>query len=203
MSPIDPHPDHQLLQRTEAGDAQAFAQLYQRHQAPLYRFALLRSGSADTAADIVQEVFLSLFTQRLQFDPTRGALLSFLFGVARNLMLKRETASQRFISTPPNDEATDEDALLIDDSPGPAEVLFANRDIERVRQALAQLAPHYRDVLILYEMHELSYLDIAKVCQIDIGTVRSRLSRARALMAKQLQDLSPHARQPAANEATL
>ena len=57
---------------------------------------------------------------------------------------------------------------------------------EQVRRALAQLAPHYRDVVILYEMHELSYAEIADICQVDIGTVRSRLSRGRAALAKRL-----------------
>jgi RNA polymerase sigma-70 factor (ECF subfamily) len=55
-----------------------------------------------------------------------------------------------------------------------------------VRRALALLAPHYRDAVILYEMHDLSYAEIADICQVDIGTVRSRLSRGRAALAKRL-----------------
>mgnify|MGYP003466730280 FL=1 len=64
--------------------------------------------------------------------------------------------------------------------------MLSNELAEDVRRALAQLAPHYRDALILYEMHDLSYQEIAAICQVDIGTVRSRLSRGRARLAKRL-----------------
>ena len=76
--------DDELLRRMRAGDAQAFAALYRRHQGPVYRFALLRCGSAGTAADTVQEAFMGLLTGRLAFDPLRGSLPNFLFGVARH-----------------------------------------------------------------------------------------------------------------------
>ena len=64
--------------------------------------------------------------------------------------------------------------------------MLSNEQAEDVRRALALLPPHYRDVVILYEMHDLSYLEIADICQVDIGTVRSRLSRGRAALAKRL-----------------
>jgi RNA polymerase sigma-70 factor (ECF subfamily) len=64
--------------------------------------------------------------------------------------------------------------------------MLGNEQAEQVRRALALLPPHYRDVVILYEMHDLSYLEIAGICQLDIGTVRSRLSRARAALVKRL-----------------
>jgi RNA polymerase sigma-70 factor (ECF subfamily) len=68
--------------------------------------------------------------------------------------------------------------------------LLANERAERIRMALAKLAPHYRDVVILYEMHDLSYLEIAAICHIDVGTVRSRLSRARSRLAAMLGEYS-------------
>ena len=64
--------------------------------------------------------------------------------------------------------------------------LLCDEVAEQVRRAIALLPPHYRDVVILYELHELSYLEIAEICQVDLGTVRSRLSRGRAAMAKRL-----------------
>jgi RNA polymerase sigma-70 factor (ECF subfamily) len=78
-----------------------------------------------------------------------------------------------------------ESELPLDDG-GPLARLLDNEAAEQVRRALAHLAPHYRDVVILYEMHELSYAEIADICQVDIGTVRSRLSRGRAALAKRL-----------------
>jgi RNA polymerase sigma-70 factor (ECF subfamily) len=185
-------PDTDLLRAMRNGTADAFAALYQRHQGPLYRFALLRCGSADTAADVVQETFMGLLTERFRFDPLRGPLQSFLFGVARNLILKLEESRRRHVALPAFETAEDgqgeddpePDQPLIE--AGPLARLLDNEAAEQVRLALAHLAPHYRDVVILYEMHELSYAEIADICQVDIGTVRSRLSRGRAALAKRL-----------------
>jgi RNA polymerase sigma-70 factor (ECF subfamily) len=178
--------DTELLRQMRAGTAAAFQALYQRHQGPLFRFALLRCGSGDTAADVVQEVFMGLLTDSFKFDPLRGQLQHFLFGVARNLILKHEQPRQRLAALPVcGDE--DEDTLDIGSMDGePLARLLDNETAEQVRHALALLPPHYRDAVILYDMHDLSYRDIAGICQVDIGTVRSRLSRGRAALAKRL-----------------
>jgi RNA polymerase sigma-70 factor, ECF subfamily len=183
--------DDELLRQMRAGDARAFAALYRRHQGPLYRFALLRCGSAGTAADMVQEAFMGLLTGRLAFDPLRGSLPNFLFGVARLLILKHEEPRRREAALPEPDEdgaaaETCEDAC-------PLARVLADETAEEVRRALARLAPHYRDAVILYEMHGLSYLEIATICGVDIGTVRSRLARGRAALAKTLRAHATHA----------
>jgi len=185
-------PDADLLRAMRNGAADAFAALYRRHQGPLYRFALLRCGSSATAADVVQEAFMGLLTERFRFDPLRGQLAPFLFGVARNLILKLEE-DRRHVALPAFEAAEDGRSDGDDPEPdqpldnhGPLARLLDNEAAEQVRRALAQLAPHYRDVVILYEMHELSYAEIADICQVDIGTVRSRLSRGRAALAKRL-----------------
>lgn len=188
MPLTDPIHDTRLLMEMRHGNARAFADLYRRHQGPLYRFSLLRSGSADTAADIVQEIFLALLSDTLKFDPTRGALQSFLFGVARNFILKREQSQRRFVSTSSSEDDDESDDMLVDTAPEPGAQILANEQAARVRFALSRLAPHYRDVVILYEMHDLTYVEIAQTCNIDIGTVRSRLSRARAQLAQLLKD---------------
>ena len=186
MTPA-PLPDTDLLRQMRSGTASAFQALYRRHQGPLYRFAVLRCGSPDTAADVVQEVFMGLLTDTLRFDPLRGQLQHFLFGVARNLVLRHEQARGRTASLPAADEDGDgDDDAAWDTSAEPLAKMLSNELAEDVRRALAQLAPHYRDALILYEMHDLSYQEIAAICQVDIGTVRSRLSRGRALLAKRL-----------------
>jgi len=176
--------DDELLRRMRSADAQAFAALYRRHQGPVYRFALLRCGSGDTAADVVQEAFMGLLTGRLAFDPLRGSLSNFLFGVARLLILKHEEPRRRESPLPDSDEDELEPAL---EEACPLTRVLANESAEEVRRALARLAPHYRDALILYEMHGLSYLEIATICAVDIGTVRSRLARGRAALAKALR----------------
>lgn len=189
MTTMTPPPtDTELLRDLRAGAATAFQALYRRHQGPLYRFAVLRSGSPDTAADIVQEVFMGLLTNSFKFDPLRGVLQNFLFGVARKLILKHEEPRKRLASLPEHD---DEDGEADRFDPGseagePLARMLNNEVAEDVRRALHLLPPHYRDAVILYELHDLSYLEIADICQVDIGTVRSRLARGRAALAQRL-----------------
>ncbi|QYF94680.1 RNA polymerase sigma factor [Massilia sp. PAMC28688] len=182
-------PDTDLLRQMRAGQAAAFQALYRRHQGPLYRFAVLRTGSPDTAADVVQEVFMGLLTDSLKFDPLRGALPNFLFGVTRKLILKHETPRLREQCLEEVDSEDDDADEIACEAQEPLSRLLSDEVAEQVRGALALLPPHYRDPLILYELHDLSYLEIAEICQVDLGTVRSRLSRGRALMAKRLAQL--------------
>ena len=184
MTTLLPATDTELLRQLRTGTAAAFQALYRRHQGPLFRFATLRSGSPDTAADVVQEVFMGLLAGSLHFDPLRGPLPNFLFGVARKLILKHEHPRQREDSLPELDEDDEQEAGS--ESHEPLARLLSDEVAEQVRRAIALLPPHYRDAVILFELHELSYLEIAEICQVDIGTVRSRLSRGRAAMAKRL-----------------
>ena len=134
-------PDTDLLRQMRRGTAAAFQALYRRHQGPLFRFALLRSGSADTAADIVQEVFMGLLTDSLRFDPLRGELRAFLFGVVRNLLLKHEEPRLRHASLSEPDE---EGELGFDSGSEAAEPLarmLDNEVAEDVRRALSLLPP--------------------------------------------------------------
>jgi len=186
MTTTNPAPDSdaELLRQLRSGSAAAFQALYRRHQGPLFRFAVLRSGSPDTAADVVQEVFMGLLTDSFHFDPLRGALPNFLFGVARKLVLKHDLPRQRQGHLPESDD--DEEHDVGSEAHEPLGRLLSDELGEQVRRAIALLPPHYRDAVILFELHELSYLEIAEICQVDIGTVRSRLSRGRAAMAKRL-----------------
>lgn len=181
----DDTPDTDLLRQMRAGAADAFQALYRRHQGALYRFALLRCGAGETAADAVQDAYMGLLDGRYRFDPLKGSLRNFLFGVVCKLMLKHDHAQRRTSALPEADD--DDDAWEVPDPGALPEARLLQQELaEQVRLALAELAPHYRDVVILYEIQELSYLEIAAICQIDLGTVRSRLARGRAALAKRL-----------------
>lgn len=171
--------DSSLLTQMRDGDVAAFQRLYQRHQGPIYRYALMRCGQAALAADVVQDVFMGLLSKSYRYDAGLGNLQNFLFGVARNLLLKQDQAERRHQPLPGYSEE-DAEEVLMSETTEPADVIFHQQMTEHVRQAVAVLRPHYRDVIILYELQELSYAEIAVICDIDIGTVRSRLSRARA-----------------------
>lgn len=183
--------DTELLRQMRQGDKAAFTALYRRHHAVLYRYAILRCGSPGIAADVVQDVFLGLLTEQFKYDALKGSLAYFLFGVARNLAMKHDSALQKTTNTTStnsllDDEDEDEVFDTICDDAAPLERLLHKQMAEDLRQGIACLAPHYRDVLILYEIHDMSYLEIADICQINVGTVRSRLSRARQALAERL-----------------
>ncbi|MFZ6638997.1 RNA polymerase sigma factor [Undibacterium sp. TC4M20W] len=171
--------DSSLLTQMRDGDVAAFQRLYQRHQGPIYRYALMRCGQAALAADVVQDVFMGLLSKSYRYDAGLGSLQNFLFGIARNLLLKQDQAERRHQPLPEFGEEDGEEVLM-SETTEPADVIFHQQMTEHVRQAVSVLRPHYRDVIILYELQELSYAEIAVICDIDIGTVRSRLSRARA-----------------------
>lgn len=183
--------DHELLRRMRLGDVQAFSALYRRYQAPLYRYAVLRSGSEALAADLVQEVFMGLMQDQYRFDPSLGQLPFFLFGVIRNLALKHDVQNRRFETSDKASEGAELDDEVMCENPNPLQQLLNEEMAEELRSAIASLASHYRDVLILFEIQELSYLEIAHICQINVGTVRSRLSRARQALAERLAAWQP------------
>lgn len=168
--------EHALLRRMQAGEAAAFELLYERHQARVYRYALRMSGSPEISDDIVQEVFLALIRGARGFDPEAGGLASYLYGMARNLLFRQYNA--------PVVEMLDEDALVADADP--LEGLEQAEQVERVRLALASLPAHYREAIVLCEMEEMSYAEVAEILGVAVGTVRSRLHRARAILVEKL-----------------
>lgn len=196
MPPHDPQAEIALVARLKHGDESAFTALYRRHGDAVYRFALLYCGSTAAAADITQDTFVHLMTHPGQFDAARGSVGAWLCGVARNLA--RRLAGVREDATDPADLADDAmlDASQVQHD-GPLERVLRVEAADELRRAIAAIPPHYRDILILCELGELSYAEAAQVCGIDIGTVRSRLSRARAQLAKHL---APYA--TGAKEAT-
>ena len=189
MPPTDPHAEYALLARLKNGDEGAFTALYRRHKDAVYRFALLYCGTAGTAADVTQDTFVHLMTKAAQFDATRGTVGAWLCGVARNIA-RRHLGEPREEYRDPSDlhDDTDSQATLVE-AETPLERLLRNEAAEQVRAAIARLAPHYRDVLILCELSGLSYAEAAQVCGLEIGTVRSRLNRARTALA---QSLAPY-----------
>jgi RNA polymerase sigma-70 factor (ECF subfamily) len=164
--------DGDLLWRTAQGDEAAFTALYRRRQGPVYRFALHMSGSPAVAEDVTQEVFLELMRDPAGYDPERGPLASYLYGMTRNLVLR---ALRTRPEGPPEAAAPD----LVED--------LARRDaIAAVRRAVLTLPPRYREVVVLCDLEEMNYAEAAVALGCAVGTVRSRLHRARALLAGKL-----------------
>jgi RNA polymerase sigma-70 factor (ECF subfamily) len=178
--------DNELLRLMLAGDEEAFALLYRRRQGGIYRFALQMSGSKSIAEDVTQEVFLFLMREGHVFDPAKGALSAFLFGVARNHVLRRLRVEH--LLAPLGDDSDDE-ATFSQPSTDmcPLEDLTRAETIESVRKAVLSLPAKYREVVVLCELQDVSYGETAEILGCAIGTVRSRLHRARALLLAKLR----------------
>jgi RNA polymerase sigma-70 factor (ECF subfamily) len=187
---MKPHPDatdSELFQSILAGDEAALTALYRRRQAGIYRFALQMCGSPALAEDVTQEVFMVLIRDGVTFDPERGSLNAFLVGVARNLLLRRLQRERFYVAL---EEDPDDDAVTQKSFPatgGPLEDLSRLETINSVRTAVLALPERYREVVVLCDLQEMSYVEAAEVLSCAVGTVRSRLHRARALLIAKLR----------------
>jgi RNA polymerase sigma-70 factor (ECF subfamily) len=182
--------DESLLRGARAGDESAFAELYRRRQAGLYRFALQMSGSESFAEDVTQEVFMSLLGAAHGFDAGRGSLSSYLYGAARNQVLRRLEKERAYVAlADENNEACACDEKVSGARQDPLSELARRETVETVRQAVLALPLHYREVVVLCELQEMSYAEAACALGCAVGTVRSRLHRARSLLVERLKSL--------------
>jgi RNA polymerase sigma-70 factor, ECF subfamily len=141
-------------------------------------------GSPTLAEDVTQEVFLALLRESHSFDPERGSLGPFLFGIARNLVLRR-LQRERFYAPIDDDSGVDNEIEV--SNPGPLEEIARNETLESLRKAILSLPERYREVVVLCDLEEMSYVETAEVLGCAIGTVRSRLHRARGLLIEKLR----------------
>ncbi len=178
--------DEDLLQLMIGGDEDAFVLLFRKRQGAIYRFALQMTGSEATAEDVTQEVFMALLRSASRFDPERGPLLSFLYGIARNQVLRRLERDRPFLPLE-SEESDGDDAIGPVENRDPLVDLTRNELIDGVRQAVLTLPQHYREAVVLCDLHEMSYAETAEVLGCAVGTVRSRLHRARAILVERLR----------------
>jgi len=176
--------DEQLLARALVGDEEAFTALYRRRQGPVFRFALHMSGSTHIAEEVTQEVFLFLVQRGRDFDPQRGALGAYLFGVARNYVRRalERSYSENALSASVDDEAP---ALLVEHDP--AEGIARHQTSTAIWKAVLSLPEHYREVVVLCDLQEQTYAQAAEAIGCAIGTIRSRLHRAHDMLSKKLE----------------
>jgi RNA polymerase sigma-70 factor (ECF subfamily) len=173
-----------------AGDEDAFVTLYRRRQGGVYRFALQMCGSEPIAEDVTQEVFMVLMREAHRYDTSRGSVAAYLYGIARNHVLRhlhRDRNSVQMVDETDEDGAALAALMVAEDDP--LGDLTRSETIESVRQAVLGLPAHYREVVVLCELHEMSYAEAAEVLGCAVGTIRSRLHRARALLLDRLREL--------------
>lgn len=181
--------DEALLKRSAKGDEEAFSTLYRRHAAPLYRFALRMTGSGWGAEEIVQDVFMTLIREPGKYDAQRGTLPAFLFGIARNKVMKHNERQPREISLVERSEDGHGTGITLRDPFTPAMWAEQRERLEKVRAAVKELPVEFRETVVLCELEELSYEQAAQLLDCPIGTIRSRLHRGRALLLAKLEML--------------
>ncbi len=178
-----------LLTRASEGDEAAFGELYARYQRQIYHYAARMCGMA-AGDDVVQETFLAVLRHGPStrpragggFDPAKGTVAAYLYGIARHHVIKR-LGHQGVTMSEPFEIAVSE-AIAPQDTP--LETMAREQMIAVVRQAVQSLPPAYREVVALCDLQEMDYATVAQVIQCPIGTVRSRLHRARGLLLRKL-----------------
>jgi RNA polymerase sigma-70 factor (ECF subfamily) len=181
--------DDVLLRRAAKGDEEAFLLIYRRHQAPMYRFALRMTGNTWAAEEIVQDVFMTLMRDPKKYDPSRGALGAFLYGVARNRVMKHLERLPREVALEEKNEDGTGSGIVLQDASTPAMWLEKRERIRQVRDAVQELPVEFREAVVLCELEELSYEEAAQMAGCPIGTIRSRLHRGKALLMAKLEML--------------
>jgi RNA polymerase sigma-70 factor (ECF subfamily) len=171
--------DEQLHRSALAGSGEAMAALYKRYGGLVYRFTLRMCGSTSIAEEITQEVFLALLTQLDRFDAARGSLSTWMCGIARRKLWTHLERSKDALFD--FDEDTAAELPCADD--GPVELLLRQEAVAAVRAGMDELPPLLREVVILCALEEMSYEQAAHILAVPIGTVRSRLHRAKARLA--------------------
>ena len=189
----DSETDEELLRQIAAGQAQALVTLFRRHRREVHRFATHMTGSSATAEDVTQEVFITVMREAASYDGERGMVIGWLLGITRN-HVRRRLARDRWLQ--PLDEAQVEGQSGLAITSDPMDELDRAVRIDAVRRAVMALPVHYREVVLLCDLEELSYADAAAALGCAVGTVRSRLHRGRGLLAEKLRK-APHGTRPA------
>ena len=198
MITADPYADHgESRQDGELTDAEVillsrqhpevFASLFRRHGPPIQRYVARRLGP-DAADDVLAETFLIAFEQRTRYDGTRANALPWLYGIATNLVGRHRRAEVRQLKA---FSRSGVDPVVAAFTDAADDRLSADATKPRLAAALAGLRPGYRDALLLVAWGGLSYEEASAALQIPVGTVRSRINRARTRLRSALGGTDP------------
>jgi RNA polymerase sigma-70 factor, ECF subfamily len=179
--------DRELIQRCIEGDDGAWAGLLQAHTRKIYNLCYRFTGRPSEAEDLTQEVFIKIFQTLKSFDPAQAAFSTWLNRVARNHLVDhyRRTKKDRVTSS------IDDELGGIEDKPsptsGPVAHVEARERKELLQQALERLSPDLREAVVLRDLQDLDYVEVAQVLGVPEGTVKSRINRGRLELARVLK----------------
>jgi RNA polymerase sigma-70 factor (ECF subfamily) len=177
--------DFELVSSLIAGDAGALRELYQRHGRSLLRFSVAMCRSQQSAEDLVHDTFLAFLREPSLFDPAQGTVLGYLCGVLRHQISRHFRQQKRWVALSPDDDSN----APADERPGPDDEIARSEATAAFRRAMLELPLPHREIIALCDLEELPYATVAQILHCPIGTVRSRLHRARALLTIRLASL--------------
>jgi RNA polymerase sigma-70 factor, ECF subfamily len=183
-----------LVRRCVGGDAAAWEEIVQRYHRRIYNICYRFAGSAEDAQDLTQEVFIKMYRTLSSYDVERGGFMTWITTMTRNLLVDhfRKTKQERVTESLDTVSSDHEDAMPLseqipDRGPAPDAKVQSRETGEAVHQALQKLSPELREAVILRDLQDLDYRDIATVLKVPEGTVKSRINRGRAELGRLLQ----------------
>jgi RNA polymerase sigma-70 factor (ECF subfamily) len=190
----DAHVAALLVRRCIAGDAAAWEEIVQRYHRRIYNICYRFTGTSNDADDLTQEVFIKMYRTLNTYDGDRGAFMTWVTTMTRNLLVDhfRKTRQDRVTDSLDTTASDHEDALPLGDripdrGPGPDTKVQSREAKEAVHEALQKLSPELREAVILRDLQDFDYREIATVLKVPEGTVKSRINRGRAELARLLQ----------------
>lgn len=183
-----------LVRRCVAGDAVAWEEIVQRYHRRIYNICYRFAGTSDDAQDLTQDVFIKMYRTLSSYDVERGAFMTWVTTMTRNLLVDhfRKTKQDRVTDSIDAAPSEHEDAMplsdQIEDKSLPPDARVQSRETsEAVHEALQKLSPELREAVILRDLQDMDYREIAAVLKVPEGTVKSRINRGRAELARLLQ----------------
>jgi RNA polymerase sigma-70 factor (ECF subfamily) len=183
-----------LVRRCVTGDAAAWEEIVRQYQRRIYNLCYRFTGSADEAEDLTQEVFIKMYRSLASYDVDRGAFVSWVTTLTRNLLVDhfRKSRQERLTDSLDAAPTHDEDAptpaqQLADPKAGPEARVQSGQTQKLVQAALGKLSPELREAVILRDLQDMDYREIAQVLKVPEGTVKSRINRGRTELARLLQ----------------
>ena len=183
-----------LVRRCVAGDAVAWEEIVLRYNRRIYNICYRFAGSADDAQDLTQEVFMKMYRTLNSYDVGRGAFMTWVTTITRNLLVDhfRKSKQDRMTDSMDGAPSEHEDAMplsdQIQDKGLPPDARVQSREArETVHRALQKLSPELREAVILRDLQDMDYKEVAAVLKVPEGTVKSRINRGRAELARLLQ----------------
>jgi len=183
-----------LVRRCISGDAAAWEEIVQRYNRRIYNICYRFAGSVDDAQDLTQDVFIKMYRTLQTYDVERGAFMTWVTTITRNLLVDhfRKTKQDRVTDSIDGAPSEHEDAMPLseqirDTSATPDSRVQSRETSETVHRALQKLSPELRESVILRDLQDMDYKEIAHVLKVPEGTVKSRINRGRAELARLLQ----------------